>query len=435
MVKIKLPIRDEIQFDKDKLYKSFIDVKNFANLNYMKCYKKVIEGKNLIKNYGFIIFIIIFSFYFISLILFYCKYFSLLINIIKKIIEAKKGILKSKKSAINNNILNNNNRNKKNKANKKSKKGKRIKFGLINNNNYPPKKNRIKNHIKKNIINNNLNQLASSKTKSNTNFRISNNNNNFINNINNITSINQNNISHKKYEALLNYNNRELNSLEYNKAIISDKRTYSQYYISLLRTSHLLIFSFYCDDNDYNSQIIKIFLFFFFFSVLFTINTLFFNDGTIHEIYLRKGEYNFIYQIPQIIYSSLISAIINTVIKYLSLSEKVVLEIKKEKKIEQIYVKEKEVILCLKIKFGLFFIISFIILLCFDFYITCFCGIYVNSQIHLIKDTIISFGLSLIYPFGLCLIPGFFRIPALRAKNKNKEYLYKMSILIQNICS
>ena len=60
----------------------------------------------------------------------------------------------------------------------------------------------------------------------------------------------------------------------------------------------------------------------------------------------------------------------------------------------------------------------------FLYYITCFCGIYVNTQIHLIKDSIISFCLDILYSFCICLIPGIFRIPALRAKKKNKKYLY-----------
>ena len=69
-----------------------------------------------------------------------------------------------------------------------------------------------------------------------------------------------------------------MNSLEYEKALIFDKRTFSQFYISLLRINHLFIFSFYCMSKDYNVQIIKIFLFFFFFAVHLVINALFFND-------------------------------------------------------------------------------------------------------------------------------------------------------------
>ena len=54
----------------------------------------------------------------------------------------------------------------------------------------------------------------------------------------------------------------ELNSMKYKKALIYDKRTFMQYYSSLLKKNHLVFFSFYC-QKDYNPQIIKIFLFFF----------------------------------------------------------------------------------------------------------------------------------------------------------------------------
>ena len=228
-------------------------------------------------------------------------------------------------------------------------------------------------------------------------------------------------------------NDTEKNSLSYEQALMFDKRTFIQYYFSLLRTKHLFIFSFYCNNKDYNVQIIKIFLFFFFFIVHLVVNALFFNDNTMHQIYEDEGHFNFIYQIPQIIYSSLISGVINILVKYLSLSEKSILELKKQKSKMEIEIKKMEIERVLKIKFALFFIISFLLLSTFMYYTTCFCGVYVNTQMHLIKDTIISFGLSLIYPFGIYLIPGMFRIPALKAKKKDKIYMYKFSQLIQSI--
>ena len=67
------------------------------------------------------------------------------------------------------------------------------------------------------------------------------------------------------------------------------------------------------------------------------------------------------------------------------------------------------------------------------YYITCFCGIYTNTQIHLLKDSFISFGLTLIYPFGIYLILDILRINALRTKKKDKKYNYDLSKLIQLI--
>ena len=191
-----------------------------------------------------------------------------------------------------------------------------------------------------------------------------------------------------------------------------------------------MIFSFYDNKNDYNSRIIKIFLFFFFLAFNFTINALFFNDETMHKIYMDKGSFNFIYQIPQILYSTLISAVINGLIKYLSLSQKYIIKFKKEKNIQQISVKVQSLITKLKIKFTLFFSFSLLILIFLAYYTTCFCGIYINTQIHLIKDTLISIGTSLLYPFIFYLFPGIFRIPALSNRKNNRKCLYNFSKLL-----
>ena len=238
---------------------------------------------------------------------------------------------------------------------------------------------------------------------------------------------------YKKYKEILEFNDNEINLLEYEKAIIYDKRSFIQYYMSLLRTEHLFVFSFYCNKNDYNVQIIKIFLFFFFFAVHFLVNALFFDDNTMHKIYVDEGNFNFVYQIPQIIYSSLISNVLSIIIKYLSLSEKNVIEIKEQNSIEDINKKTKDTLRILKIKFALFFIVAFLFLIAFMYYITCFCGVYFNTQVHLIKDSVISFALSMVYPFGIYLLPGMLRIPALNDEKKNKKYMYKLSQLVQNL--
>ncbi len=64
----------------------------------------------------------------------------------------------------------------------------------------------------------------------------------------------------------------------------------------------------------------------------------------------------------------------------------------------------------------------------FWYFISCFCAVFINTQLILIKDSLISFALSMIYPFGLNLLPGIFRIPAL--KNKNNICLFRFSNII-----
>ena len=164
--------------------------------------------------------------------------------------------------------------------------------------------------------------------------------------------------------------------------------------------------------------------FFFSFALLYTINSFFFQDNTIHKIYEDKGTFDFIYQIPQIFYSTIISALINFLIKFLSLSDSNIISLKKCNNIEEF----SKIIKCIKLKIILFYIIDFLFLLFFWYYLGCFCAVFHNTQFYLIKDTLLSFILSLIYPLLLNLIPGIFRIPALRIK---KKCLYGIDWIIQ----
>ena len=225
------------------------------------------------------------------------------------------------------------------------------------------------------------------------------------------------------------YNDCELNSLSYYNAIKYDERTYCQYYISLLKTKHLILFTF-IPSNDYNLYTIKIILFLLSFSLYFCINGLFFNDETMHKIYVDKGAYNIMYQIPQIVYSSVFSALINIILKQLSLSQKDILKLKQEKDERIANKKSKTIYICLNIKFIIFFILCLIFMAFFWYFISGFCAVFSNTQVILIKDTLLSFGLSMLYPFALNLLPGFFRIPALNAKYKDKVCLYKISMLV-----
>ena len=231
------------------------------------------------------------------------------------------------------------------------------------------------------------------------------------------------------FNNINNINDEELNTLEYEIAIIYDKRTYFQYYWSLLKKKQLILFTF-LPANDYNLYTIKISLFLLAFSLYFTINGFFFSDDTMHKIHEDNGAFNIIYQIPQILYSTIISAIINAILKLLSLSEKNILLIKQEKNLNIAIKKSKNIERCITIKFTYFFILSIILLLFFWYFISCFCAVYTNTQSILIKDTLMSFGISMLYPFGLNLLPGILRIPALRAKNKDKKCIYRTRELI-----
>ena len=117
----------------------------------------------------------------------------------------------------------------------------------------------------------------------------------------------------------------------------------------------------------------------------------------------------------------------------MSSPENNIIEIKEEKDIEKAKEKSKKVESCVTIKFYIFFILSILFMAFFWYFISCFCAVFINIQIILIEDSFISIILSMLYPFVFNLLPGLFRIPALRAKNKDRKILYKFSLIVAAI--
>ena len=365
------------------------DIKNLVNLNVMKCYYTLFTNDGISKNFAFYFVLSGIIFYFISTLIFYKKDNHIIKYQIKGIVNA----------IITPNI-------------KSENKIKIIKFEKTN---VEKKKFKRPNNSRKSTNATPTVNVSQNISKMNENSK---------------DSINLEPNEKKNSNLVIKYNIYELNNLPYKEALLLDKRTYFQFYISLIKIKHLIFFTF-CNLKDYNSKIIKYLLFCISFIIFFAVNALFFNDITMHKIYKHGGSYSLLYQLPQILYSLMISAILNLIIKTLALSEKNILQLKAIKNKKIITEISRIIIKKLFYKFLFFFIISFLFLVFFWYYLSSFCAVYENTQSYLIKDTLISFGLNMIFPFGLYLIPGLFRIPSLRSNKREK--IYKFSKIIQLI--
>ena len=467
----------KIKFDKNELVDSFFTSLKNSNFLVLKCYKLALSKIGQHNNLGSYIMTSITSIFIILMIIYIIKGSKKISFFIELILKQKLNCKslekeKSNKTKFNNLAQKNKNKNKKNSNdiynNKNNKETKNIKNSNKKENKLSIKKNKKKSSDKEKNKNpprktsNSNNKIYSKKSmekflllkskekeRSVTNLvdtkNFKNKNlKNKKNNNNNKISINKNkaqkiplvypnnktkNQIKSEKPKLKDLNDEELNTLEYEIAVRIDKRTYFQYYYSLLKKKQLLIFAFY-PANDYNLMTVKVSLLLLAFSLYFTINGFFFSDETMNKINEDKGAYNILFQIPQILYSTLISAIINMILKRLSLSEKQIICIKLEKDFLRAQKKSKEINKCIKLKLVIFFILSFILMIFFWYFIVCFCAVYKNTQMILIKDTLISFALSMAYPFGLNLLPGMFRIPALRAPKKDKKCFYNISNII-----
>ena len=302
--------------NKEELLKNFINIKNYSNLNILICYRKIFSKNGILYNIEFYLILFFILCHIIFIIYFYKKQLSTIEQNIDNIIL---------------NISELNSTKIENKIKKKIKI--KIKIQIKGNKN-------ARNKLMNNFLTNNSNKFLKS------------------------IIVKSRNDSNKQKESnkIDNLNDYELNELSYESALKKDKRFYSEYTISLFKMKHPLIFTFCL--NDYNSKIIKVELFLISFSIYFAINALFFNDETMHKIYEDEGKFELLYQLPQILYSSIISIILNTLLKFLALTEEDILNLKKNKnkEIKEISCKLKEKI---KIKIFIFFIVGTILLIFF----------------------------------------------------------------------
>ena len=399
--------------------------KSSSNLGVTQCLNVFTSSEEIKSNSGFYSLLIILIIFIIIFIIFCVKGRHLLENKIDEVIynkfEKNKKEIQHKKN--NNTILN------------------VMEHNNYNNNKYHTKKTKKKRNKKINKIeqktcsNINLQENKNSKEKSMIHNIVTDNlDNKKISKFNSITEI-----SNKKEEKIIpeipdKENDFEMNSLPYKDALKYDKRTCCEYYISLIKNKQLFAFTF-CSFNDYNSGIIKKFVLFLSFALHYTINALFFNDSNMHQIYEDEGKYNFSYQFPKILISAICSTVILRIILVtLVLTDKSILKVKHQNTYELALNMKKRILKCINIKFAIFFDLNFFLLILFWFYLTCFNAIYDNTQIYLIGNTFISFGLSLIYPFIINIIPAILRIYSLDKKNNDKKDengLYNISKIIQ----
>ena len=446
----------DMKINKDKLFENLININNIANLNILICYKKLFNINGILFNIGNYIIATIILFHIISFFIFYLKQYGLIKNKIKVIIcNIKKSIVTKRK----NNKIINKKVNKNVGDQKMNNRNKNLKIKIIKNNNNNRRIIRFKNNVHKKANNKTIKldwlkppiykikEYINFMKKLNANKKINNFKNNdrkkkpVINLSNNkksnyiITknvSLSKSNFQRniKRNINILKYSSEEKNELPYNLAIKNDKRTYCQYYLSLLKLNHDFIFSFIY-SKDYNSKIIKIDLFFISFAINYFVNGLFFDDGTMHKIYETNGSFNLEYKLPNILYSSLISIIFNKILKELALSNKSIIRLREAKKAHDADKMKTKVEKTLCIKYPFYFILGFILLIFIWYYLSMFGVIYRNTQYHLIKDTLVGYGLSLIYPFFIFLLPGIFRIPSLSNPRKKRVCLYNSSKALQ----
>ena len=422
----------------DNVAKSFYSTLKYSNWKVMICYNLVFNFKIFCHNYGSILSLILFIIYLLFMMYYSSKEISPLKISISKIIFKDTD------------IENNNNLDLKQK-NKVSPKKMKVKEKN------PPKKtnmkkikediddtpknteefefigNDTKRKKKKNKTNNKMKRNSkikrkSQKGKKNLDIQIRNIN---IENIDEIKT--RDSISKlQNYEKYLNKNldNFELNNLDYEQASELDNRGFCRTYWSVLLREHSALLTFVA-WHDYNLFYVKIERFLILFCTDMTMNGLFFSDESMHNLYVNNGEYSFVQQLPQILYSLIVCHILEVILCYLSMTDTAIYEIKGLPRNGQNSEKILDIIDCMKRKLVIFFVFTFFLFLFYWYFISAFCAVYQNTQKIFLRDSITSFITSMIDPFIIYGITMILRLISLSKCCKKKcSCIYRISDLI-----
>ena len=243
--------------------------------------------------------------------------------------------------------------------------------------------------------------------------------------------INSSEISERENNGKKYLTDYELNNLEYNDALDVDNRDFFMTYWYLLKRENIILFTFF-NWNDFNLFSIKLSKLFLAICSDMAFNVFFFSDESMHNIYASGGEHGWTEQFVQMVYSTMISQILQIFINYLTMTDIHYYQLKQLKKDNKISSKETSFILkCIKYKLIAYFSSTFLLFLFFWYTSSAFCAVYPNTQGILVADSYTSFFMGLIYPFALYLVPTALRIISLKSKrNKNYKILYSLSKII-----
>ena len=306
----------------------------------------------------------------------------------------------------------------------------------------PPKKRKLKNIDKKNknidekdvsnnvlIPNINVNEKENNLSKNEINdsknkkmikgikgFMISNNNNTLI-----------------SLEELKEYLTDSFDEMDYEEALIEDKRSFCQIYKDILINNHTLL-NIIFEGDQYKPRVLKFIIYVLSINLYFVINGLFYSESYIDELYhLDEKEetyFSFIQRsIKRTLYSSFVGVIVNFLISYIIVDGNKLKFILFKRANDLIVMKgeSSKFLFNLERSINVFYIINYFIMIISWYYISCFNNVYPYTKIEWIKSSIFIIIVNHILPFIYSIAITLIRTFSLRCKS---EKFYKISSMI-----
>ena len=214
-------------------------------------------------------------------------------------------------------------------------------------------------------------------------------------------------------------------------AIKKDKRKFCNYFSDKIKSNLMIVNTFI--EEPFKPTSLKVLLLILDVDLYFFINALFFNEEFISKIFHSNKKDNFFSFIPRCIdrlfYITFAGLIINYLIEYFFIEEKIFKAILKREKESEIILKYEitQMIKNIFNRFIYFTIISFIISIFSFYHISCFNNIYPHMTSEWIKSSVFILLIKQILGILIIFLETFIRFISFKCKS---EKIYKLALFL-----
>ena len=237
--------------------------------------------------------------------------------------------------------------------------------------------------------------------------------------------------SYEKKERKKYLIEEELNDLDYDYYYNIEDRKYYLIFWSLFKNNYDFINAFLISNKQkykqYKFYTIKIIIYINSIIISIILNILFLYNKRMHLLYQEEGNYNFIYNSPQIIFQDLVMIIFSKFFEYLIDYQEKFINIKNNlNNIRFQDLTKCDKILSIKVRYS-FYIIILIINIFAYYYVTCFCIVYKSTQKQIIFDFLYGILLNLIFTIISCIVKTTIKMTFLKSEyNKCNKPIFNL---------
>ena len=231
-------------------------------------------------------------------------------------------------------------------------------------------------------------------------------------------------ITKREYSFL---NDGEINELDFDNSVFHDKRSFMRIYYSFLKYNCIIIFTFFVCE-DFNLNFVKYYLFVFYVILYLTFNTAFFNNNSLHNIYINEGDYEITYHIWKIFLAFILSLVFIKLFKWwITFYRRRSLSMKLLKRYTDAKNEIIEMISQYHFHLKIFIPISIVLFIIFWYYVSTVFAVFRYSYWYLLLNWAFCALVHLGYSLVLNFIPAALRFAALRKQN---NCLFKASKIV-----